>query len=48
LLSLLVIPAVFTGVDDIGQWLGRMLRRARGLPARAPQPQDGAAPSLPH
>ncbi|WP_440105793.1 efflux RND transporter permease subunit [Acidovorax sp. BL-A-41-H1] len=47
LLSLLVIPAVFTGVDDVGQWLGRMLRRARGLPARKPQPQEGAAPSLP-
>lgn len=47
LLSLLVIPAVFTGVDDVGQWLGRMLRRARGLPAREPRPKEGAAPSLP-
>ena len=47
LLSLLVIPAVFTGVDDVGQWVGRMLRRARGLPAREPQPKEGAAPSLP-
>jgi multidrug efflux pump subunit AcrB len=30
LLSLLVIPAVFTGVDDVGQWFGRTLRRVRG------------------
>ena len=28
-LSLLVIPAVFTGVDDLGQWFGRMARRLR-------------------
>ena len=33
LLSLLVIPAVFTGVDDVGQWFGRMLRRVRGRDA---------------
>jgi len=33
LLSLLVIPAVFTGVDDVGQWFARVLRRLRGLPA---------------
>ncbi|RYF63570.1 MAG: efflux RND transporter permease subunit, partial [Comamonadaceae bacterium] len=31
LLSLLVIPAVFTGVDDVGQWFGRTLRRLRGV-----------------
>ena len=37
LLSLLVIPPVFTSVDDLGQWFGRMLRRLRGLhPVRAP------------
>ncbi len=50
LLSLLVIPAVFTGVDDVGQWLGRMLRRARGLPAREAEPQmphPGGATSSP-
>jgi multidrug efflux pump subunit AcrB len=27
ILSLLVIPAVFTLVDDVGYWLGRLLRR---------------------
>ena len=26
-LSLLVIPAVFTGVDDVGLWFNRLLRR---------------------
>ena len=30
LLSLLVIPAVFTGVDDLGQGFGRLARRLRG------------------
>jgi multidrug efflux pump subunit AcrB len=42
-LSLLVIPAVFTYIDDIGQWFGRRFRRrdrgntaeARGGPANA-------------
>jgi multidrug efflux pump subunit AcrB len=29
ILSLLVIPSVFTLVDDLGQWLGRLLRRPR-------------------
>ncbi|RZJ52336.1 MAG: efflux RND transporter permease subunit, partial [Acidovorax sp.] len=41
LLSLLVIPAVFTGVDDVGQWFGRTMRRLRGghhdTPPAAPQ-----------
>ena len=32
LLSLLVVPAVFTFVDDFEHWLGRMGRRLRGLP----------------
>ena len=32
-LSLLVIPAVFTFVDDAEHWLGRMLKRLRGKPA---------------
>jgi multidrug efflux pump subunit AcrB len=38
-LSLLVIPAVFTYVDDVGQWFGRLLRRGRpAAPAEgAPQ-----------
>ena len=27
-LSLLVIPAVFTYVDDIGEWLGRLRKRS--------------------
>ncbi|MCL4771825.1 MAG: efflux RND transporter permease subunit, partial [Burkholderiaceae bacterium] len=31
-LSLLVIPAVFTGVDDLGQWFGRMAHRLRRSP----------------
>jgi multidrug efflux pump subunit AcrB len=31
-LSLLVIPAVFTGVDDLGQWFGRVLRRPQRPP----------------
>lgn len=30
-LSLLVIPAVFTYVDDLAQWMGRLWRRARGV-----------------
>jgi multidrug efflux pump subunit AcrB len=29
-LSLLVVPAVFTYVDDIEQWLRRTVRRLRG------------------
>jgi len=32
-LSLLVIPAVFTYVDDVGLWFGRLLRRGRTPPA---------------
>jgi multidrug efflux pump subunit AcrB len=35
-LSLLVIPAVFTFVDDGEHWLGRMLKRLRGKPAVVP------------
>lgn len=46
-LSLLVIPAVFTGVDDVGQWFGRMLRRLRGLPPRAPISKPEQAPAIP-
>jgi multidrug efflux pump subunit AcrB len=33
ILSLLVIPAVFTFVDDAEHWLGRMVKRLRGKPA---------------
>ena len=40
-LSLLVIPAVFTGVDDVGRGLGRLWRRATSRsPARAPSIGD--------
>jgi multidrug efflux pump subunit AcrB len=37
LLSLLVVPAVFTYVDDLEHWLQRMLRKLRRQP---PAPQD--------
>ena len=43
-LSLLVVPAVFTYVDDIEHWLHRMVARMRG---RQPDPADapeGAPP----
>ena len=55
LLSLLVIPAVFTGVDDLGQGFGRLARRLRGgrhapgapaAPVAAKAP--ATAPSAPH
>ena len=32
ILSLLVVPAVFTYVDDFEQWVRRTVRKARGLP----------------
>ena len=32
-LSLLVVPAVFTYIDDIEHWLRRTVRRLRGQPA---------------
>ncbi len=35
-LSLLVIPAVFTAVDDLGQWSGRLARRLRRAPPASP------------
>ena len=39
LLSLLVVPAVFTYIDDLEHWMKRMVRKARGI-------KDGAsAPS---
>ena len=36
LLSLLVVPAVFTYVDDFEHWLQRMMRKLRREPAPAP------------
>jgi len=36
LLSLLVVPAVFTYVDDLEHWLGRTVRRLRRHPHPAP------------
>jgi len=52
LLSLLVIPAVFTGVDDLGQGFGRLARRLRGgrhAPGAAAAPAAPAtATSAPH
>ncbi|MFN3375086.1 MAG: efflux RND transporter permease subunit [Burkholderiaceae bacterium] len=44
-LSLLVIPAVFTWIDDLGQWLLRLGRRIgqRDTPARAAAPKVGSA-----
>jgi hypothetical protein len=42
-LSLLVVPAVFTYVDDLAQWGMRRLRRQRTpAPAQSP-PADTAA-----
>jgi multidrug efflux pump subunit AcrB len=35
-LSLLVVPAVFTYVDDVEHWIGRTVRRLRGI--RDPEP----------
>jgi multidrug efflux pump subunit AcrB len=31
LLSLLVVPAVFTYIDDLEHWMKRMMRKARGI-----------------
>ncbi len=45
LLSLLVIPAVFTGVDDVGASFGRLLRRFRG--AHHDEHPAAAAPAGP-
>jgi multidrug efflux pump subunit AcrB len=41
LLSLLVVPAVFTYVDDLEHWLGRTVRKLRRHPqAAAPKPTE--------
>jgi multidrug efflux pump subunit AcrB len=39
LLSLLVVPAVFTYIDDLAHWIGRSVRKLRG---QAPHVQDDA------
>jgi predicted RND superfamily exporter protein len=47
LLSLLVVPAVFTYVDDIEHWIARMVRKLRH---KGPPPADhphGEAANLP-
>ena len=46
LLSLLVVPAVFTYVDDIQHWMRRTARKLRG---QAPDPHidDDLRPSSP-
>ncbi len=44
LLSLLVVPAVFTYIDDLEHWLKRMVNKVRGIKtvdAAAPAPQLG-------
>ncbi len=41
LLSLLVVPAVFTIIDDLEHWLGRKIRR-NAPSGKAPKPLDGA------
>jgi len=45
LLSLLVVPAVFTYVDDIEHWLKRTVRRLRGLPANPADAREGPPPT---
>ena len=43
LLSLLVIPVVFTYVDDLVQWMGRLWQRRTGTPLAPPaaSPAEG-------
>ena len=36
-LSLLVVPVVFTYIDDLEQWIQRMVRKLRG---QVPAPKD--------
>ena len=45
LLSLIVIPAAFTVVDDLGQWVTRHLRPRTGPGAPDPGVQELTAPS---
>jgi multidrug efflux pump subunit AcrB len=42
LLSLLVVPAVFTYVDDFEQWLGRKMRSLRRRPSAPSKPREPA------
>jgi len=44
-LSLLVVPAVFTYIDDLEQWMQRMIRKLRGRPE--PVKQEGVPAELP-
>ena len=46
-LSLLVVPAVFTYVDDIGQWSHRMAGRLRGSGKRPPSVESTRDPAGP-
>ena len=41
-LSLLVIPVVFTYLDDLGQWTARQWRRLRSARSTATPPSAGA------
>ena len=44
LLSLLVVPAVFTYIDDLGNGWHRLLARIRHRPTKGPASKDGATP----
>lgn len=44
LLSLLVVPAVFTYVDDFEHWLQRLMRKLRREPEPVPVPEPGPEP----
>jgi multidrug efflux pump subunit AcrB len=43
-LSLLVVPAVFTYIDDLEQWMQRMIRKLRGQPEPV---KEAVPPELP-
>jgi hypothetical protein len=43
-LSLLVVPAVFTYIDDLGNGWHRLLARIRHRPTKGPASKDGATP----
>ncbi|MBC8122178.1 MAG: efflux RND transporter permease subunit [Gemmatimonadaceae bacterium] len=40
LLTLVVVPVVFTYIDDLGQWLGKITVRDRAQPGVAPAPSQ--------
>jgi hypothetical protein len=48
LLSLLVVPAVFTFVDDFEHLLGRLVHRLRRAPAAEAGPAPVKTSSAPH